>query len=264
MLRRDQLDAQLDRTTDPAEIAYYTAMADAWWDPNGRFKAMHRFNPVRRDYLLAQTERLMKRPEATGHAQPLSGLRVLDIGCGGGLLSEPFAEAGAWVVGIDATARNIEAARAHAAESGLEIDYRHALASTLLAEGEQFDVVVNAEVVEHVLDVPTFLAQTAALTRAGGILFMGTLNRTWRSWFAAILIAEYVARMLPRGTHTHRRFLRPEELDQMLAAHALTRVAEAGVSFNPFHRRWSITRDLGINYLLTYRKHIEGTKQVAE
>lgn len=262
MIRRDLLDGPVDATTNPDEIAFYSALADAWWDPEGRFRAMHRFNPVRRDYMLEQTALLMKGPQARDLPKPLTGLRVLDIGCGGGLLSEPFAAAGATVVGIDATARNIEAAKAHAAASALEIDYRHALAGGLLAEGQQFDVVLNAEVVEHVREVPTFLAQTAGLVRSGGILFMGTLNRTPRSWLAAILIAEYIFRMLPRGTHSHRQFVRPAEMDAMLTVHGLTRVAEAGVSFNPFRRCWSITADLGINYVLTYRKSAQNRRVV--
>jgi 2-polyprenyl-6-hydroxyphenyl methylase / 3-demethylubiquinone-9 3-methyltransferase len=234
-------------TVDPADVARFSAMASEWWDSDGKFGPLHRLNPVRltyiRDHLARHFGREALKPK------PLSGLRVLDIGCGGGLIAEPLARLGAAMVAIDASATNIGVAQAHAAESELAIDYRCTTAEDLAAAGERFDVVLCLEVVEHVADRDLFLAAAASLVKPGGALIAATLNRTPQSYLMAIVGAEYVLRWLPIGTHEWGKFVRPSELARALR-HAGLDVADlSGVSYNPVADTWRLTRDLGVNYM---------------
>ncbi|GAB4284101.1 MAG: bifunctional 3-demethylubiquinone 3-O-methyltransferase/2-octaprenyl-6-hydroxy phenol methylase [Roseovarius sp.] len=235
-------------TVDAAEIAKFEAMAAEWWDPSGKFKPLHMLNPCRLDYITAQIgvefDRDLDRPA------PFSGLRILDIGCGGGLLSEPMARLGAEVVGVDAAERNIPVARLHAEQSGLTIDYRHGTAEALAAAGERFDVVLNMEVVEHVPDPAAFLSACRQLLRPGGLHVCSTINRTAKSFALAIVGAEYVMRWLPRGTHDWGRFITPDELFALLRQAGLTPVDRKGFVFDPLRWSWSLSaRDLAVNYV---------------
>lgn len=236
-------------SVDPEEIAKFTAMAEAWWDPDGKFRPLHRFNPVRLTYI---RDRLCSHfGRDPKDERPLAGLRLLDIGCGGGLLSEPLARLGAEMTGLDAAEKNIRIASLHAAESKLDIDYRHATAEDLATAGDTFDAVLNMEVVEHVADVDSFLGASAALVRPGGVMIVATLNRTPKSFLLAIVGAEYVLRWLPRGTHEWRRFVRPSELSQGLRRAGLEIAEMTGVAFNPLTDRWRLApRDLDVNYMI--------------
>ncbi len=233
---------------DPEELAFYTRLADQWWNEDGPFWPLHVLNRLRSAWIIKQLGL------GWGGEQCLTGLRVLDIGCGGGLLAEAMARAGAAVTAIDVTERNIQIARVHAEQSALAIDYRHQPAEHLAAAGERFDVVLNMEVVEHVADLPSFMAAVTALVAPGGHLFVATLNRTLAGFFIGIVGAEYVARVLPRGTHQWRRFVKPEELDAHFAAGGLARFTETGVRVNPWQRRMTLTPWLGVNYMVGARK----------
>ena len=225
-------------------------MAAQWWDPEGDFKPLHRLNPLRLAYIRGQACRHFNR--GTGSLQPLEGLRLLDIGCGGGLLCEPMTRLGARVSGIDAAERNIAVAGLHAGQSGLKIDYRHSTAEELAAAGEQFDLVLNMEVVEHVADVPSFIGASAALLRPGGLMILSTLNRTAKSYLMAIVGAEYVLRWLPRGTHDWRKFLRPSELAAALRGAGLDVTELTGAAYNPLSDSWHLAAgDLDVNYMVT-------------
>lgn len=242
----------LGNTVDPAEIEKFRRMAEEWWDPRGKFRPLHRFNPVRLQFLKDRLCRHFGRdPKAD---RPLSGLRLLDIGSGGGLVAEPLTRLGADVVGIDATARNVEVARLHAAEGGLAIDYRHAAAEELAEAGESFDAVLALEIVEHVASLEAFVAAAARMTKPGGLLVVATLNRTLKAFGLAIVGAEYVLRWLPKGTHDWRKFVRPSELEAAMRASALTLAEIVGVSYNPLLDRWSLGSDLDVNYLAVATK----------
>lgn len=235
-------------TVDADEIARFSAIAAEWWDPAGKFRPLHRLNPLRVGYVRdAACARLGRDPLTP---RPLAGLRVVDIGCGGGLLSEPLARLGAEVVGIDAAERNVKTAAAHAAESGTPVDYRATTAEALAVAGERFDLVVSMEVIEHVADVDLFLASCAALMAPGAALFLSTLNRTPKSFALAIVGAEYVLRWLPRGTHDWRRFLRPSELAAGLRRNGLALRDVTGVAYSPFTDQFRLApRDLDVNYM---------------
>lgn len=234
---------------DDAEVAKFQAMAAEWWDPAGKFKPLHMLNPVRLDYITGQIAAEFARDRKS--LRPLGGLRLLDIGCGGGLVAEPMARLGAAVTGADAAEGNIAIARIHAAQSGLDIDYRAATAEALLDEGERFDVVLALEIVEHVADPQEFIVTCARLLRPGGVLIASTLNRTPQSFAAAIVGAEWVMRWLPRGTHDWRRFIRPDDLAGMFEGAGVRVVDRAGMVFNPLGWNWSLSaRDLSVNYLM--------------
>lgn len=235
-------------TVDASEIAKFEAMAAEWWDPSGKFKPLHMLNPCRLDYITRQIAGEYDRDLSA--ALPFKGLRLLDIGCGGGLLSEPMARLGAEVVGADAAEGNLPVARIHAQQSGLTIDYRHTTAEALAAEGEQFDVVLNMEVIEHVASPPDFLRACHDLLRPGGLHLCSTLNRTAKSFAAAIVGAEHIMRWLPRGTHDWSKFITPDELLDLLRGAGMDPVDRKGFVFNPLTWQWSISdRDLSVNYV---------------
>ena len=235
-------------TVDDAEIAKFEAMAAEWWDPKGKFAPLHMMNPIRLDYITAQIAAEFGRD--LRDAKPFYGLRLLDIGCGGGLLSEPMARLGATVVGADAAERNIPVAQVHAEQSGLEIDYRHTTAEALAAAGEQFDVVLNMEVVEHVAEPQAYLTACRQLLKPGGLMICSTINRNPKSFALAIVGAEYVMRWLPKGTHEWHKFITPEELFALIETAGLDPVDRKGFVFNPISWRWSISdRDLSVNYV---------------
>ena len=242
----------LDPSLDPGEVAKFSAMAAEWWDPAGRFAPLHKFNPVRLSFI---------RTEAAGHfgrdsrtLRPFEGLSLLDIGCGGGLLSEPMARLGFAVTGADASEKNIGTARAHAAQSGLPITYRAATAEALVAEGRSFDVVLNMEVVEHVADVTAYLEACTSLVKPGGLTFVATLNKTLKSLALAKIGAEYVLGWLPRGTHDWNRFIPPAELKKSLERAGLNILKIQGVSFDPLSWDWRLSSDVDVNYMVVARR----------
>jgi 2-polyprenyl-6-hydroxyphenyl methylase / 3-demethylubiquinone-9 3-methyltransferase len=233
---------------DRAEIARFNAMASTWWDPNGPMKPLHRLNPVRIGFLKQAFADHFGRSEQA--MQPFDGLRLLDIGCGAGLVSEPMARLGFSVTGIDLAEENVAAARAHAQTEGLAITY-HASAIETLPETETFDAITLLEVVEHVPDVPAFVAEAARRLKPGGMLIASTLNRTLKAYALAIVGAEYVLRWLPRGTHDWQKFVTPDELDHAFEAAGLTPGTRAGMVFNPLANSWSLSGDCDVNYLAT-------------
>ena len=239
------------QTVDAEDVARFSAIAEEWWDENGKFRPLHRIGPMRLQYI---------RDQACAHfgidgkqMKAFSGMRLLDIGCGGGLMSEPMVRLGARVTGIDASEKNIGVASLHAEKMGLNIDYRCTTAEQLEEDG--FDVVLALEIVEHVADVPLFLKSCAAKVRPGGLLFMSTLNRTGKSFAMAIVGAEYLLRWLPRGTHNWKQFLKPSELCAGLRHQGLTIEHMSGMAFNPFRNEWHLSeKDLDVNYLVTAAK----------
>lgn len=239
-------------SVDEAEVGRFSAMAREWWDPSGKFRPLHKFNPVRLGYIKEKVCERFDRDPAS--AKAFEGLRFLDIGCGGGLLSEPMRRLGADVVGADASATNIEIARLHAEKSGLAIDYRATTAEALAEAGETFDVVLNMEVVEHVADVPLYLSACARMVRPRGLMVMATINRTLKAYALAIVGAEYVLGWLPRGTHTFEKFVKPEELEGPLRAEGLEVLDSCGVGFNPLRDEWHRSSDLDVNYMMLFAR----------
>lgn len=240
-------------TVDDAEIRRFSAMAAEWWNPAGKFRPLHKFNPVRLAYVKETVAARFGRDPLDARA--FEGLRLLDIGCGGGLLTEPMARLGAETVGADASETNIEVARLHAADTGLAIDYRATTAEALAAAGETFDVVLAMEIVEHVSDPPLFVAECARMVRPGGLLVMATLNRTLKSYALAIVGAEYVLRWLPRGTHDWKKFVTPDELAGMMTDAGLAIRDRTGVVYDPLRDRWNRSaRDLDVNYMIVGEK----------
>ena len=235
-------------TVDPAEVERFSALAAEWWDPRGKMAPLHKFNPLRigtiRDRAAARFDRDPKRLDS------LKGLRILDIGCGGGILSEPLARLGASLVGVDPSATNIEAAKQHAALSDLPIDYRCTTAEELAATRERFDIVLAMEVVEHVADVPLFVRSCAAMIKPGGLMVAATINRTLKSFALAIVGAEYILRWLPVGSHRWEKFVTPNELEIAMAQSGLRVLHEQGVIYNILGDRWQLSTDMDVNYML--------------
>ena len=236
-------------TVDDADVARFSRIAAEWWSPTGKFKPLHKFNPVRLGYIKSRLSAHFNRdPNDT---KAFKGLRVLDIGCGGGLLSEPMARLGADVLGADASATNIEVAKLHAASVGLTIDYRATTAEALADAGETFDIVLAMEIVEHVADVDLFIASCARMVKPGGVLLMATINRTPKAYALAIVGAEYVLRWLPRGTHQWSKFVTPTEMTTAMTANGLSIADKTGVSYNPLTDQWSLSpKDLDVNYMV--------------
>lgn len=238
-------------TVDPSEVERFSALADRWWDASGPMRPLHRLNPVRLRWIRDQICRHFGRDPAQTPA--LSGFRVLDVGCGAGLIAEPLRRMGTNVVGIDPSQANIEAARAHAEEGGLDIDYRAATAEELAADREAFDVVLILEVVEHVTDVSRFVATCSKMVRRNGLLLASTINRTPKAFLLAIVGAEYVLRWLPRGTHSYDRLVTPSELSAALGGAGLDPSAETGLVYSPIADEWRLADDLDVNYMMAAR-----------
>jgi len=241
-----------ENTVDSAEIVRFSALADAWWDPEGDFRPLHRFNPVRLRYIRDQVCEHFDHDKCS--LKPLEGLTVLDVGCGGGLVTEPVARMGASASAIDASERNISVASLHGEQGGLVIDYRVAAAETLAAEKKQFDIVLALEIIEHVADVDLFMASCVALTKTGGLLIIATLNRTAKAYALAIVGAEYVLRWMPRGTHQWKNFVKPSELALSLTGNDAEIVDMTGVTYNPLKNNWRLSKDVAVNYMLCATK----------
>ncbi len=248
----DARDTAPNLNLDPAEIERFGRIAGEWWDPKGKFAPLHRLGPARMAYLRNRLAAHFERRLPA--AKPLSGLRVLDIGCGGGLVSEPLARLGASVTGLDPASDNIAAARTHAETSGLDIDYRCATAEEIAANGTTFDAVLCLEVVEHVPDPAAFIGLAASLVRPGGILIASTINRTMKAWLLAIVGAEYVLRWLPAGTHRWERFVTPDEMARHMAAARLFEISFEGLVYDPLSDVWSLSPDTDVNYFASARK----------
>lgn len=240
-------------SVDPREMESFSRMAHDWWNPDGMFRPLHVMNGARIDMIKnAVCDHFGRDPDVE---RPLEGLRLLDIGCGGGLLCEPMTRLGAVVTGVDALEKNVKTAKTHAEQMGVDVDYRHGTIEQMVEAGEpQFDVVLNMEVIEHVAIPRDFIADCAAMVRPGGIMTCSTINRTFKAFAFAILGAEYVLRWLPRGTHQYEKFIKPLELQRYLAAAGLNVEQVIGMSLNPITERWSIGSDLSINYVTVATK----------
>ena len=242
-------------TIDPAEVEKFSAIADEWWDPFGKFKPLHKFNPVRLEFIRNTLCEHFERDSKS--ATPLNELRLLDIGCGGGLVAEPMTRLGASVTAIDASERNIKTALAHAEPLGLSIDYRNTTVEELAEiEAAAFDVVLNLEVVEHVADIELFLGKAASLIKPGGVMIMATINRTLKALALAKIGAEYILRWVPAGTHDPRKFVTPKEAQQALENAGMSVTATTGVVYSPLMDKWKISDDASINYMLTATKKL--------
>lgn len=239
-------------SADPEEIAKFSKLAEEWWDPNGKFAPLHRFNPVRLKYIRDQALEHFGRDGSK--IRPFEGLSLLDIGCGGGLVSEPMARIGFEVLGADASERNIGTARAHAEDAGLLLSYRCTTAEELAAEGASFDVVLNLEVVEHVAEAGSFIGSCAELVKPGGIMVVATIDRTLKSLALAKIGAEYVLGWLPQGTHDWNKFVRPDELIRYLSDAGLSMKRLQGVFFNPLRWEWELSFDTDVNYMAVAEK----------
>ncbi len=239
-------------TVDDDEVARFSRLSGRWWDAHGPMAALHKFNPVRLAYIRDRSAAHFHRD--ANRLDSLAGLRILDIGCGGGILAEPLSRLGAAVVGIDPSERNIAVAQRHAAQSQLTVDYRNSSAEALAAAGETFDVVLAMEVVEHVTDLNAFIDAAAALTKPGGLLFIATLNRTIKSFALAIVGAEYILRWLPRGTHQWDKFVTPNELEIAIAQSGLHITGETGVMYSLLADRWQLSSDMDVNYMIVAEK----------
>ncbi|WP_182085182.1 bifunctional 2-polyprenyl-6-hydroxyphenol methylase/3-demethylubiquinol 3-O-methyltransferase UbiG [Aureimonas sp. ME7] len=239
-------------TIDAGEVERFSRLAAEWWNPAGKFKPLHKFNPVRLAYIREQVA--LNFGSDLRSLTPFQGLRMLDIGCGGGLIAEPLARLGAEVMGADASATNIEVARLHAEQSGLSIDYRAETAEALESAGERFDVVLALEVVEHVADVDLFLRSAARMVKPGGLLFVATINRTAKAMAFAIIGAEYVLGWLPKGTHQYSKLVRPNEIEAPVQAEGLRLIDETGVVYHPLADEWRRSRDRDVNYMVLARR----------
>jgi 2-polyprenyl-6-hydroxyphenyl methylase/3-demethylubiquinone-9 3-methyltransferase len=237
---------------DAAEVAKFSAIAAQWWDPAGKFAPLHKFNPVRLGFIRAEAAAHFGRDARSLH--PFEGLSLLDIGCGGGLLSEPMARLGFAVTGADASEKNIGTARAHAAQSGLDIDYRATTAEALVAQGLGFDIVLNMEVLEHVADVSAYLAACTSLVKPGGLTIVATMNKTLKSLALAKIGAEYVLGWLPRGTHDWNRFIPPAQLSKSLEESGLNILKTQGISFDPLAWDWKLSSDVDVNYIVVAKR----------
>jgi len=238
----------VETTANPEEVARFTAMADAWWDPTGKFRPLHQLNPARIQFI---KDNVCRHFALDANADlPFKGLDVLDVGCGGGLLSEPMARLGANMTSIDAGEKNVEIAKIHAAQTGLDIDYRNVLPEDLAREGKRFDVVLNMEVIEHVSDPELFMAASSSVLKENGCMVLSTMNRNIKSLLLGKVAAEYLLRWLPVGTHDWKKFMKPSELARLVRPHGLEFTDLQGMVYNPFKDVWSLSKtDLDVNYL---------------
>ena len=234
-------------TVDPTEVAKFSKLSAEWWDPNGKMAPLHKINPLRLGYIRDAAARKFERNVRSLNC--LGGLRILDIGCGAGLLCEPLTRLGAQVIGVDPSASNIAAAKLHAEKGHLSIDYRNTIVEEMDVR-ERFDVVLAMEVVEHVTDVGAFISRCSAMLKPGGLMVVSTLNRNWKSFALAIVGAEYILRWLPRGTHQWEKFVTPDELAKYLLDNRLTITEQAGVVYSPFTDKWTISSDTDVNYMV--------------
>jgi 2-polyprenyl-6-hydroxyphenyl methylase/3-demethylubiquinone-9 3-methyltransferase len=239
-------------SVDAVEVEKFSRLAAEWWDPNGKFRPLHAFNPIRLKFIRARAAQYFGREERS--LKPFRGLRLLDIGCGGGLLSEPMARMGFTVLGADASDKNVKTAAAHAADSGLSLEYRAATAEALAEEPGRFDVILNMEVVEHVSDLPGFLKSCGVLLAPGGFMIVATLNRTLKSLALAKIGVEYILRWLPAGTHDWNRFVTPEELHRALEEAGLAVTLLQGTTFDPLRWEWRLSSDTQVNYMMVAEK----------
>ena len=233
------------------EIDKFSKIADEWWDPEGKFKPLHKFNPIRIKYI---KENIINNFKLKNKSKPLSGIKILDIGCGGGLLSEPMSRMGANVTGIDASDKNIKIAKLHSKKNKLKINYLCSSPEKLKIE-KKFDVILNMEIVEHVEDIDFFLRSCSKLLKKNGIMFIATINKTLKSYVFAIVGAEYILRWLPIGTHEWEKFVKPEDLKEILMKYDLSLNKLEGMNFNIFKDEWSISKDLSVNYIAKFIKY---------
>jgi 2-polyprenyl-6-hydroxyphenyl methylase/3-demethylubiquinone-9 3-methyltransferase len=241
----------MSTTINKEEIQKFSILADEWWDVNGKFKPLHMFNPIRIKYITENIKNHYKLEK--NKTNFLEGLNILDVGCGGGLISEPMARLGANVTGIDASEKNIKIAKLHSEKNGLKINYIHTSPENL-KEFEKFHVILNLEIVEHVENVKLFINSCYKLLSNNGIMFTATLNRSFISYIKAIIGAEYVLRWLPIGTHDWNKFIKPEELENTLSQEKLSTIDVKGFKFNPIFKRWKISNDLSVNYIISSLK----------
>ena len=241
----------MSSTINKEEIQKFSKLAEEWWDVNGKFKPLHMFNPIRIEYI---TENIYKHFNLENKSNPLKGLNILDIGCGGGLISEPMARLGASVTGIDASEKNINVARLHSKKSNLQINYLNSSPENL-TYSEKFDIILNLEVVEHVSDVNLYIKSCYKLLKKNGLMFTATINRSFTSYIKAIIGAEYILRWLPIGTHDWNKFLKPEELEKYLSQENFYSLDIAGLKFNPLTNKWKKTKDLSVNYIIASSKN---------
>ncbi|MCE3254724.1 MAG: ubiG [Rickettsiaceae bacterium] len=241
----------MSSTIDEKEIEKFTSIAGEWWSANGKFKPLHKFNPARISYI---REKLIDNFSLNASSKtPLENLKILDIGCGGGLLCEPLARLGADVTGIDAGKENIEAAKTHAAQSSLNINYRHQTIESLSQTAEKFDVVLAMEIIEHVANVEQFLAAASRCLKPNGLFFIASLNRSATSYLKAIIGAEYVLRWMPRGTHDWKKFLKPSEVNHFMEVNKLKLIDLSGFSYSLLRDEWKASRDISVNYVMTFK-----------
>ena len=240
-----------NNTLDKKEIEKFTKIAEEWWNPSGKFKPLHKFNPIRIKYI---KDNLINDFNIKNKKKPLNGLKILDIGCGGGLLSEPLARLGAKVTGIDPIKRNIEIAKHHLKKSKLNIKYYN-FSPERFKSNNKYDVVLNMEIVEHVENVDLFIKQSAKFLKKSGIMFIATLNQTLKSYLFAILGAEYILKWLPIGTHDWQKFIKPDELIRICKKNSLNLKKVDGVSFNPIIDKWDISNDKSVNYITKFKKN---------
>jgi 2-polyprenyl-6-hydroxyphenyl methylase/3-demethylubiquinone-9 3-methyltransferase len=244
-------------SVDPADVDRFNRLGDLWWDSKGKMGILHDINPLRVAYVRDHVCHFLTRegePRDRHEARPFEDLRFADIGCGGGILSESIAELGARVTGIDPAPNNIEVAKRHAAKTGVDVHYRNITAEDLAASGEQFDVVTALEVIEHVAGQKAFVATLSQLVKPGGLLFLATIDRTLKSYAMAIIGAEYVLGWVPKGTHQHEKFVRPDELSGWLRHAGLREINRAGMSYQPLLRTWRKSHDTDVNYLMAAKK----------
>ncbi len=239
-----------NNTINKEEILKFSKMADEWWDPEGKFKPLHNFNPVRIKYIKSS---ILSNFNKRNSDLPLKGIEILDIGCGGGLLSEPMQRLGAKVTGIDASKKNIAIAKIHAKKNNLKIKYINSSPEKLKIK-KKFDVILNMEIIEHVDDIDLFIKKSSELLKKNGLMFIATLNKTLKSYFFAIIGAEYILRWLPMGTHDWNKFVKPLELTKLCKTHSLKLEGLDGVKFNPILNEWKISRDNSVNYITKFKK----------